>query len=51
MLYASFVPILKPLPHLAQFLHVSAVLMDEILLKIFMLLVGTIKSVKTAEFS
>ena len=26
MLYASFVPILKPLPHLAQFLHVSAVL-------------------------
>ena len=26
MLYASFVPILKPLPPLAQFLHVSAVL-------------------------
>ena len=24
---ASFVPILKPLPHLAQFLHVSAVLL------------------------
>ena len=23
-LYASFVPILKPLPHSAQFLHVSA---------------------------
>ena len=26
MLQASFVPILKPLPHLAQFLHLSAVL-------------------------
>ena len=26
MLQASFVPILKPLPHLAQFLHVSAAL-------------------------
>ena len=26
MLQASFVPILKPLPHLAQFLHVSTVL-------------------------
>ena len=31
MLQASFVPILKPLPHLAQFLHVSAILLVPIL--------------------
>ena len=36
MLQASFVPILKPLPHLVQFLQVSAVLpFDVVMLSLF----------------